>query len=392
MDFLKSIFSINIPERRIFGLDIIRAVAILIVVYQHGASVFPAWAQRYYDFLKVDGVTIFFVLSGFLIGKILIKTLENRQGSFADLLHFWCRRWFRTLPVFYITLIIAAVTYPFLRPDIPVEQLGAFFVFFQNFATPHPKFNGVAWSLSVEEWFYLVIPAMLFGLAALRQIRVRHAILLVSFVVLLFSFGFRHQRFFHLAIDSYQEWTNLFRMQVITRMDSIIIGLIGAYIFSYHRLLWDKKKQYALWLGLTIFLVTTLLKLGHIYPSYGYYSCVLSFQVEALGTLLILPFFNTLNGKKNLFCRAVTLVSLVSYSAYLVHATLVLELVVHRVDWFQIVPVNNLNILVKYISYLTLTLLTSVLFYTYLELPLRNIRESKWIINALYPNGRPGEE
>lgn len=83
--------------------------------------------------------------------------------------------------------------------------------------------------------------------------------------------------------------------------------------------------------------------------------------------------------------KAVTLISLVSYSAYLVHNTIILELIVHRIGWSEIVPVKYLNVLIKYISYLGLTLLVSILLYKYVELPLMKIRDSKWIKNGLMP-------
>jgi peptidoglycan/LPS O-acetylase OafA/YrhL len=100
------------------------------------------------------GVEIFFVLSGFLIGQILLRDFE--QGvNFKKLLHFWKRRWIRTIPVYYLVLFLKFV----LAPAIGINIIW-YFLFLQN-NIYGIDFFGVSWSLVIEEWFYLLIP---FGL------------------------------------------------------------------------------------------------------------------------------------------------------------------------------------------------------------------------------------
>src|SRR5215471_18931583 len=93
--------------QRIYGLDIIRAVAILTVVYMHALLNFGIPAM--YRYSIGDGVSIFFVLSGFLIGKILLKIINKPSVSFGDLKNFWFRRWMRTLPAYYFVLTLLIV-------------------------------------------------------------------------------------------------------------------------------------------------------------------------------------------------------------------------------------------------------------------------------------------
>src|SRR3954452_6127505 len=90
--------------KRVYGLDILRAMAILLVVFGHSAVYFGYDA---YHWPRLgDGVSLFFVLSGYLIGRILFKTIE-KGFDFKDLVGFWFRRWMRTLPVyFFITTIL----------------------------------------------------------------------------------------------------------------------------------------------------------------------------------------------------------------------------------------------------------------------------------------------
>ena len=88
-------------RKRIFGLDVMRAVAILLVVFSHVLWIVPDAKGIIPDLLSlagVIGVEIFFVLSGFLIGRIVIKMFLQEDFNFRKVMYFWIRRWFRTLP------------------------------------------------------------------------------------------------------------------------------------------------------------------------------------------------------------------------------------------------------------------------------------------------------
>src|SRR5258708_3318141 len=152
-----------IKEQRNFGLDLVRAVAVLTVVFYHGEPFLSNHdnLKHIYSFFEIDGVPIFFVLSGFLIGGILLKIINNTNFGWKDLYGFWIRRWFRTLPNYYLVLLFL-MGYYFLNGINLPNELVKYFFFCQNFSTPHPNFYDVSWSLSVEEWFYLSIPLLLF--------------------------------------------------------------------------------------------------------------------------------------------------------------------------------------------------------------------------------------
>ncbi len=66
-------------EKRTYGLDLFRAVAITLVVFGHGLSISGDLFQSFPTIPMIDGVDLFFVLSGFLIGSILIKTIEENK-------------------------------------------------------------------------------------------------------------------------------------------------------------------------------------------------------------------------------------------------------------------------------------------------------------------------
>jgi len=101
---LKNFFALHINPNRIYGLDILRAFAIFFVVLAHASSFLTQPLQDILWHFQYDGVSIFFVLSGYLIGGILIKIIENKGATFKNLFNFWLRRWLRTLPNYFLVL------------------------------------------------------------------------------------------------------------------------------------------------------------------------------------------------------------------------------------------------------------------------------------------------
>ena len=155
--------------QRNFGLDLARAVAITMVFLSHGITAL--------DTLGV-GVDLFFVLSGFLIGRIYLRSqadAHEAHGTFT-LWGFWSARWFRTLPPYLAALALFALaqTHFHNNPTHPYYLL-----FLQNYIGMAGF--GPSWSLCVEEHFYLALP--LLGYLGLRLGR-RHLIWLLPLLAL----------------------------------------------------------------------------------------------------------------------------------------------------------------------------------------------------------------
>ena len=95
---------------RIFGLDLIRCFAIIIVVRNHSSTLLAYVFPNLPHLLLPDGVDLFFVLSGFLIGSILMQTLEDRKTiNISIISSFLKRRWLRTLPNYFLFLLINVI-------------------------------------------------------------------------------------------------------------------------------------------------------------------------------------------------------------------------------------------------------------------------------------------
>jgi len=152
-------------------LDGVRAIAALMVMFYHFFSPIHAesrWLQMVtkYSVFGQTGVSLFFVLSGFLITRILLVT-KTSPSYFKD---FYARRALRIFPLYYLFLLIFYFVAPFLL-NTQIVSFGKQvydWVYLQNFAmTFNWPSNGPAWywSLAVEEHFYLLWPCLVFFLS-----------------------------------------------------------------------------------------------------------------------------------------------------------------------------------------------------------------------------------
>ncbi len=175
---------------RSLGLDLLRALAILLVMASHTHLMEASWSHgpvvRWVAIGGFVGLQLFFVLSGFLIGRILIRL--SAQPSLRGWAVFMARRWMRTLPLYWVVLAVLALLWPpeFWRPESHrlAGDLLAYASLTQNLLWPmRDEWVSVSWSLAVEEWFYLTFSALLLGLASLVSPTRALAIALALFVL-----------------------------------------------------------------------------------------------------------------------------------------------------------------------------------------------------------------
>lgn len=161
-------------------IDGLRAISVLGVVFFHVGS--PGFSGGFV------GVDVFFVISGFLITRILIE--ENRNGDFS-FLRFYERRVRRILPALYVVLAASFVAAFYLMlPNALVDftrSLGATLLFSSNvyfwrwtdYFAPDAGLEPLlhTWSLGVEEQYYVLFPALLL---LLWRFRVSRPVILIA--------------------------------------------------------------------------------------------------------------------------------------------------------------------------------------------------------------------
>ncbi|WP_339887754.1 acyltransferase [uncultured Flavobacterium sp.] len=368
------IFTLKLDNNRKFGLDILRALAILFVIIEHGSVLLPKKLMAVSEFFIFDGVSIFFVLSGFLIGGIIIKMFEdNDRMNFKLMSNFWARRWYRTLPNYYLILAILTFLNYFFIADFKLWKVKRYIFFSQNLIHSHPSFFGEAWSLSVEEWFYLIIPVLIALFLWLFRIKPSKAVVLVAVLTIFSVTAFRYYRHLNIDVSSLKIWDLFFRKQVFTRLDSLMYGVIGAYLHYYAFDKWIKFKNLLLVVGILMFLFSKF-----YYPNInGVYFKVFYFSIISLATLFTLPFLSVLKIKAGIFYKPISYLSLISYSMYLLNLNVIQIWIINRIDWNIFLSNDFLISIIKYIVFWILVILLSILLYKYFELPMMKLRDKK---------------
>lgn len=342
--------------RRNFGLDLIRATAICLVLVDHYATIAPVCG--------VLGVELFFVLSGFLIGGILYKSVQDQTAfTWRDLGRFWVRRWLRTLPNYYLFLGVFTVLAVF-RTGIDWPIFWPHLLFLQNLTHPPAAFFGVSWSLAVEEWFYLLFPLgffLIYQLTGKPHGAKRAIFLCCAFCLAAIAITLRFQA------DA-ADWSARMRLTVVYRFDAIMYGVGLAVLRTEYASVWNSLRRNAYLGGMLVLLGTvavhrSLLGCDLVLPAAWLLAIV------PVSFALVLPWATHLDVPTPWVESAVVYVSRCSYSIYLCHLP-VLFLAMQAGHDGQRGTAGKLLIRT---SALALTLVVSGLLYRFVEKPILNL-------------------
>lgn len=206
------------------ALDGLRGVAILLVILYHNFNFIEYFN---YGWLGVD---LFFVLSGFLITDILLRTVHT-ENYFKN---FYARRILRIFPIYYLSLLLFIVLLPAI-PGFPLnmtyyqEHQLWFWTYLQNwtlvfFQEGDTSALGHFWSLAVEEQYYLLWPLIILLIPSPRKI------LVLSLLMLILVIGARFYIWQHRA-----EFPSYERLFLFTRLDGVLIGSMLACVQIINR-------------------------------------------------------------------------------------------------------------------------------------------------------------
>ena len=405
------------------ALDGIRAIAVLSVILFH-CAVFSNYVSSNMKAREVSlslaqqilinlwsGVDIFFVLSGFLIGRILLRSLSSEWRLFYT--SFLVRRSLRIFPLYYLVLTASlfwiAPNAPglfsglwntvslrremFLTFEPQAKVQGAIAIFEGQWAAANqelllttawthyaylsnyllggdaPKVMSWAWSLCVEEHFYLLLPPLLW-LSVHKRRPVWHAVGLGLGLAIPFAF-----RLAHYLGDSGVPVVAIYAKSHI-RMDELFVGLVVAYFYVHHGAALARMAQR---LGALLPLAGAL-AIGAVWifgdPELpGVFPVLFQFPLLAWGTACFVVHGVSCQGiaVRLLSLRALYPVARVSYGMYLVHPLVMLSLLAGPFRPMLFQQEKGWLLLALYAATAVLSWLVAALLFVIFERPLLDL-------------------
>ena len=299
--------SISIPSKSkdyIPSLDGFRGISIILVILSH--IVYKSTNPFLEIFSGYFGVTIFFVISGYLITSLLLK--ERAKNGSISLRKFYIRRALRIIPVSYLFILVLFILDKILSLKTPGQSYWAALLYIKN--TPllftQDTFSAHFWSLSVEEQFYILFPWLL----VLNQ---KFYTYFIGLLILVLPIGL-YSDYYHLGIFKLQSIHIAFSF--INQTSPILVGSLTAILISQNRIPLKKitNPSTLLNLGLFIFAGLILSGLHKIIPSVA--------KPAITSVFIVYILINYMSPSKTwafrfLNSKALTFIGVLSYSLYI---------------------------------------------------------------------------
>ena len=326
-------------------LDGLRGLAILFVMIFHFTADIPANSQTMRAVLKICsfgwiGVDLFFVLSGYLITGILLRT----KGSPHFFRNFYARRTLRIFPLYYGVLFIIFIFLPYLGYLSEIQSTGKEQLWFWFYGTNllialkgigETIIAGIMlthlWTLAVEEHFYLFWPAIVRWAKSQKLILISVCIILVCALSRgLISYYFKH------PLASY--------CLTPLRIDSLIMGALLAIFFHNNNRVSPAIRR--LWIGTLAMSFSSLFVLALFRRGLHPHDLL----IQTIGYPIIYIFFTAiialaLVAKQNAFTRSflrnrfLTSLGKYSYGIYIYHVVIWMPLN----QWFSVAQLNRIT-------------------------------------------------
>ncbi|MCX2496022.1 acyltransferase [Pedobacter sp. PF22-3] len=320
----------RMEKENFVGLDHLRAVAILLVLlYHYQMFEHPAWVDSV-GWIGWTGVDLFFVLSGFLISNQLLQEISI-HGTIR-LKIFFTKRFFRIIPPYLFTLLLY-FCFPVFREREALPPLWKFLSFTQNFGLDviNKGTFSHAWSLCIEEQFYLALPVLLLFLIRIRQIKYLKIIivLLIISTLLLRVFSWNEYVLPYMKTpDFWKKWYMNIYYPTYTRLDGLYIGVLigGLFQSSTFKTIINRNGNLLVFTGI----ITIIFSLWFCRDAYSQQASLFGFSLVAVsyGVLVTgaISGNSFLSRKSNMIT---TQLAALSYSVYLSH-----KIVIHLVQLF----------------------------------------------------------
>jgi peptidoglycan/LPS O-acetylase OafA/YrhL len=295
------------PNKRVIQLDFLRGVAILLVIGYHALTIptsVVVFRLLEYPFKRLgwSGVDLFFVLSGFLVGGLLIR--DYRTHGLIRVGRFFKRRAFKIWPAYYFYLLFQIVSGHFPLSTFLLPNL----LHLQNYLGTSLAHT---WTLAVEEHFYLLLPLVLIILTRSKSLRPHVLSVLVAGCIGVLMV----RSLMVIVFNSTRVWE-----YTHTRLDSLLFGVILSYLYYYRRDTFDRIQERRLVLmsvsALGVAFLCVFSDASPVMRTIGY-----TLNYITYGSLMLLALNSRGTWTQSMPYRLVASIGVYSYSIYLWHVS-----------------------------------------------------------------------
>jgi len=338
------------------GLNGLRAIAAIAVILSHINVALPLFGltKQGSILLAEFSVTIFFVISGFLITYLLLHEKDKQAIKIGN---FYIRRMLRIWPLYYLFIFLCL-----LLVNKP-EMYSTTMLYYLFFAANIPFIIDTAiglfvhlWSIGVEEQFYLLWPwLMKFSTKALIPI---------TFLIIAVLIGLKVYARFGLSGGSE---SLLYRIIHITRFQCLLIGAAGAVFYK------SRNRIFLKWFGNKVVQIISWLLLALVVINHFHVLRAIDQEIIALVALaLIIGQIHPQKKLINLENPVLDYLGKISYGIYIYHPLVIIL-------WIFVLNQMNMNDTLKYILIYTgiigITILTAHLSFHYYEKPFLKLKK-----------------
>ncbi len=382
------------------GLNELRAFAALAVIFHHielfkiRDHISSLCESRFFSYfigtVGKNGVHLFFVLSGFLITYLLLKEKEKYKTILFK--KFFLRRIFRIWPLYYLIVIIGFILIPFLAhtfslfEKIPyyyhlilepknysLNAVLLYLLFLPNIALSHFRVPGCsqAWSVGVEEQFYIFWPLLIYVFARKKIVWV--FLLLLLFFVFSNVFIQPASLFLLTKNSSFTAvlFTVIYAIIKIFPFEFMTIGAVGGYLYAYHK---EKINEFSK--SKFIYLLVVVIVFAFLFiPLFTPY-----FQSMTLGLLFLFLILITISEENTIVFRnkQISYLGKISYGIYMYHPFVMFLVFPFANTYFNDSSTTLYYNLFVYFFVFSITILLSHFSYKYFESVFIKIKDLKY--------------